>query len=329
MDELNVDLRTAKRRFSMVGFAFVALVAAAILAQLLLLAVEKLIWGEAEPAAGASWWMWLQTFVPMYLVAFPVCFLMLRLGVPARAPERRSLTVRQFLMAIPICFCLMYGGNLVGTLLSLLLSGGTAVNAVQEYAMDQSPLKILVMVILAPLLEELICRKLLIDRIGRYGEKLTVLLSGLIFGLLHQNLFQFFYAFALGAVFAYIYIRTGKLRYTVILHAIINFMGSVIAPFVLSLLDMDAVNRLAGGQGSMEELLAILPGYLVLMAYSGVLLGLSVFGLVLLILKARRLPWKITAEQLPRQQALKAAFVNVGMIVYIALCLVMTVLALL
>ena len=33
MDEMNVDLRTARRRFSLVGFAFSALIAVALLAQ--------------------------------------------------------------------------------------------------------------------------------------------------------------------------------------------------------------------------------------------------------------------------------------------------------
>ena len=149
------------------------------------------------------------------------------------------------------------------------------------------------MVILAPLLEELICRKLLIDRTVRYGEKLSVLMSGLIFGLLHQNLFQFFYAFALGSVFAYVYVRTGRIRYTIILHAIVNFLGAVVAPAVLSVLNMDALEKLEAGEISVELLMEILPGYLVLMAYSTVLMGLSVFGLVLLILKLRgKLLWK-------------------------------------
>jgi hypothetical protein len=223
----------------------------------------------------------------------------------------------------------MYGGNLVGTVLSMLLSGGQAVNGIQEFAMDQSPLKILVMVVLAPLLEELICRKLLIDRIGQYGEKLAVLMSGLIFGLLHQNLFQFFYAFALGAIFAYIYIRSGKLRYTVIFHAIINFMGAVIAPFVTSLVDWEAIEQLGTGQEIQpEQMLEILPGYLAMQAYTMVLIGLSILGLVLLIIKLRKLDWTPMPRQLPRKEALKAAFVNAGMIVYIVLCLIMMVLAL-
>lgn len=325
MDETQARLRGTRRSYCVAGFSFVLLFAVANLAQL---AMELVFRGpQWNWLTKYSWWTWVSAFAPMYLFAFPAGILLLHV-IPGKAPEDQRLTPKQFWTLIPICFCLMYAGNLVGTLLSLLLSGGQAVNQIEDLAMDHSPLKILVMVILAPVLEELICRKLLIDRTVRYGEKLSVLMSGLIFGLLHQNLYQFFYAFALGSLFAYVYVRTGRVRYTMILHAIVNFLGSVVAPAIVSLVDMEAINELSAGNASIELLMEILPGYAVLMLYSMALMGVSVFGLVLLIIKARRLVWKEAAQQLPRKMSLKAAFLNAGMIVYILICLIMTVLAL-
>ncbi len=327
MDEQNYDLRQARRSFSRIGFSFSALLAAAFLGQLLLSFLPVAIWGEEEVLSQTSWWKWVLSFVPMYLLAFPTCYLVIK-KLPTHPIEKRTLTKKQFLTLIPICFCLMYAGNLVGNILSLLLSWGRAENALNNFAMDQSPLKILVMVILAPTLEELICRKVLIDRSRHFGEKNCVLLSGLIFGLLHQNLYQFFYAFALGCVFAYVYIRTGRLRYSVILHMLINFMGSVIAPFVLSNVDLTFLETLITGEATMEQVYGFLPGFLLMMGYSMVLMGLSVFGLVLLIIKRRSLTWQETPEHLPQGTAFKTTWCNPGMIVYTLLCLVMIVLAL-
>lgn len=325
MDDSAIRLRSARRSYSLVGFAFSILIFVAVGTQLLFLLLPQ--WLGWDAITEKSWWIWVCSFAPMYLFAFPACFLLLRL-LPVKGPERQSLKPKQFWTLIPISFCLMYAGNLVGNLLSMILSGGQAVNAIESYAMDRSPLKILVMVILAPLLEELICRKLLIDRTVRYGEKLSVLMSGLIFGLLHQNLFQFFYAFALGSLFAYVYIRTGRVRYTVILHAIINFMGAVVAPAMLTLMDMNTLNEMTAAEFSPEILWTVIPGYLVFMAYSTMLMGLSVFGLVLLIIKARRMIWIEKEQQLGRKPALKVAFINAGMIIYILICLVEIVLAL-
>lgn len=326
MDETTTLVRRTRRSYSLVGFGFTLLSVVAITVQLLMLYLPGMIMGEGDRLSGTSLWMWLCSSVPMYLFAFPACFLMLQV-LPAQAPEKRSLTKKQFFLLLPMCACLMYGGNLVGTLLSLLLSWGKADNALMGYAMDNSPLKLLVMVILAPTLEELICRKLLIDRTVRYGEKLSVLMSGLIFGLLHQNLYQFFYAFALGTLFAYVYVRTGKIKYTIFLHMIINFLGSVVAPLILSAVDMEALSIMADQGFTMDLFMRILPGYTLLMAYSSALMGVSVWGLVLLIIKCRRLTWS-EGEHLGFKQGLKHALVNVGMIIYILLCLGMCVLAL-
>lgn len=326
MDETMTLIRRTRRSYSLVGFGFTLLSVVALAVQLLMVYVPDWLLGETNAISGSSWWMWLCSSVPMYLFAFPACFLLLQ-ALPAQVPEKRSLSKKQFFLLLPMCACLMYGGNLIGTVLSLLLSWGKADNALMGYAMDNNPLKILVMVILAPTLEELICRKLLIDRTVRYGEKLSVLMSGLIFGLLHQNLYQFFYAFALGTLFAYVYVRTGKIKYTIVLHMIINFLGSVVAPLILSVVDMEALTAMTTEGFTMELFLRILPGYSLLMAYSSVLMGVSVWGLVLLIIRSRRLIWN-QGEHLPFKRGLKYSFLNTGMIIYTLLCLAMMVLAL-
>jgi hypothetical protein len=93
--------------------------------------------------------------------------------------------------------------------------------------------------ICAPFGEELIFRKLLLDRTRGYGETASILLSGLLFGLFHGNLFQFFYAFILGMILAYIYLRSGKYLWCVAMHAVINFIGSVVMSAVQDLLPTD------------------------------------------------------------------------------------------
>ncbi len=331
MNESTYSPAPAKKVFSRIGLALCAILAITFVVQLILLTVPMIIWGENNWMSTSSWGMWLSTFIPLYLVAIPVGLLIMR-KLPAQAPQDNKLGVKNFFVFLPICFCLMYSGNIIGTALSGLLSGGTAENALTDYIMDSNPLKIAFIVILAPLLEELVCRKQIIDRTRQYGEKTAVFLSALTFGLLHQNLFQFFYAFALGLVFAYIYIRTGRLRYPVILHSIINFMGSVVAPWILSLEGMEALSNV-NPNATPAEMMAlyqeILPAMAIFLLYTLLLLGLSIAGLVLLILKCRQLVWKEAAEQLPKGAGFKTVYLNVGMILYILICIATTVLALL
>ena len=123
-----------------------------------------------------------------------------------------------------------------------------------DYVMGNPLYSILVMVILAPVLEEYIFRKLLIDRLSKYGELTAMLFSATVFGLFHMNFFQFFYAFGLGLLFAYIYTRTRNLLYPVLLHMIINFQGSVLAPWLLSSVDLELITALESGAAATEDI---------------------------------------------------------------------------
>jgi membrane protease YdiL (CAAX protease family) len=76
--------------------------------------------------------------------------------------------------------------------------------------------------VLAPLVEELVCRCFLyraLDR--RHGWLVAMLGSSLVFGLLHPH---FAAAFVSGIVFACLYRRTGSLWAPIAVHSVFNFM---------------------------------------------------------------------------------------------------------
>ena len=77
-------------------------------------------------------------------------------------------------------------------------------------------------------MEELLFRKLLLDRVSVFGDRTAILLSGVVFGLAHGNFYQFFYAFGLGSIFAWVYLRTRRIRFSILLHVLINFCGSIL-----------------------------------------------------------------------------------------------------
>lgn len=317
MEDGLFDYSPARKAHSTIGFALTVII--------LLASVLQVLWfllpGEDSWMVNSSWGYWLGSFLPLYLVALPIGLLLLK-RLPAQTPEDHKLPGSAFWVLIPVCFFLMYTGNLLGTILSMILSGGNAENAVLDYAMDTNPIKVLFLVILAPLLEEYLCRKVIIDRTRRYGEKVAVVFSAMVFGLLHQNFFQFFYAFALGLVFAYVYIRTGRLRYSVLLHGLINFMGGVLAPLLLSMVEnTGSVNLDANTseEAILEAYRTVLPAMMLNTLYSLALIGLSIAGLVLLIVHRKKLLWKEAEYQLPGRRV-RTVYLNAGMIVYLLLC---------
>ena len=49
-----------------------------------------------------------------------------------------------------------------------------------------------------------------------------------MFMLMHGNIIQYPYAFAVGAVCAWVYLQTGSIWTTILLHAAVNFVGGVL-----------------------------------------------------------------------------------------------------
>lgn len=308
--------KEAKKHFSKLGLSAFVMLGLDVAAQLLLVGVVNTVWPQWLEY---TWGMWLVTFAPLYLVAIPIGLLLLR-KVPAKPLEKHDLKPGRYLVTAIICVFMMYAGNILGNIITSLLRllpGIAAENPIMGYAADNALLpKVLFMVILAPIIEEYIFRKQLIDRMHIYGEKLAVMTSALIFGLFHGNLSQFFYAFALGLVFGYVYLKTGKLRYSIGLHMFINFLGSVIAPlFVEKIAALDTMETM-----DMAALEAILPWLLGFVAYALVLIGLAIAGLVLLCINQRKVSFATAELELPKGSRFKTVYLNVGMILFVIGC---------
>ena len=322
---MNTTTITPRKQFSRLGLGAFVILAAANVLQLILGVVLALVYPDG---GRPSWLVWLLTFAPMYLVAVPLGLLVIRTA-PAAPRERHSLKPGQFIVVAIISIFMMYAGNLLGQiLLSLLQSafGASSQNPVESYAMDGAVwLKVLFMVILAPIIEEFVFRKQMIDRMNRYGERLAVVTSALIFGLFHGNLSQFFYAFTLGLVFGYVYLRTGKLRYSVGLHMFINFLGSTVGPALLQHIDLDALDAVdTSDPAALSAMLS--PGLLLFVVYVLCMLGLAVAGLALLCVKRRSIHFDTAEAELPKGTRFKTVYLNVGMLLLIASCLLSIVL---
>lgn len=170
------------------------------------------------------------TMLPLYCIGMPVLAFLIR-QLPATPVTKHKLSLGQWFTAFCICYGLMYASNLLGVFTTEIignLKGGTVENIVAELLSDISPWSAIpFMVILAPIFEELIFRKLIIDRTVKYGEGIAILVSATLFALFHGNLNQFAYAVVLGLFWGFLYVKTGTVKYTIFMHMSINFLGSV------------------------------------------------------------------------------------------------------
>ena len=91
---------------------------------------------------------------------------------------------------------------------------------------------ILSVVVCAPVLEEILFRGLIFESCReRFGSGVAVLVSALLFGLVHGVPVQIINAFVVGLIFGYIYLRTGSLLSVILLHVVNNGIAYISLAF--------------------------------------------------------------------------------------------------
>lgn len=228
------------RTFSRIGWAYMAMLACSQAgAMLLSLGVQALARGGSEAMISfmqSGWYVWLLTDIATYGMGLPVLLLIIHRVPTQSGLSRKRVTPKQFGGLVLVCYAAAYLLNLVGLGLTALISlvKGSPVNNILQSAVNSSDprLTFLFGVLIAPALEEYVFRGILLDKLRGYGEGLCIFASGLFFGLFHANLNQLPYAFALGAIFAYVVLRTGTILWSVLLHMIVNFFGITVTSAV-------------------------------------------------------------------------------------------------
>ena len=233
--ERALRLRGHRERFSRLGWALVAQMAAMLAVQTaLLLAAQAL----APVLAGSGVFLWLVSVLSAYGAGVPAAWLVLRGTEEAPPQPGAPLGPGRFFRSYLAGLGLMYLVNLATlALMGLvgLLRGQTVENPVDNMADYPLVLNLLLGCVIAPVCEEYLFRGLLLNRLRPYGERFAVWASALCFGLFHGNFSQFFYACAIGVLFAGVVLKTGRLRQAMLLHALINFVGTGLIPLLSGL----------------------------------------------------------------------------------------------
>lgn len=328
MEATSLDLKEGRRCFSRLGFgAFVMLALGSVLQAALAGALSVFLLRSDQSLP--SWAIWAATFAPLYCVAIPAGLLVMR-GVPSYPVPQSALGTGRFLRLLPICVFFMYAGNLLGVAVTSalgMLLGNEVENPLLDYAMGGGPflVKLLIFAVLAPLVEELVFRRALIRRMRIYGERTAVVTAALMFALFHGNLSQFFYAFALGLLFGYIYLKTDRMRYSVALHIFANLLGSIVAPALLERADLDALDtaQLTSDPAALQALLT--PELTAFLAFAAALVLISLLGLILFFTGLKRIEFLEAERELPREARFRTVWCGAGMILYVLISLVLIV----
>lgn len=271
------------------------------------------------------------TMLPMYIISVPITIFVLR-TLPAKQIEKKKMSVGQWILAFLICYGGMYVSNIIGVILTQIIGvikGSPVTNGMFEVATSSNiPVNFFIMVICAPIAEEILFRKLLIDRTVKYGEATAVLFSGLLFGLFHGNLNQFAYAFTLGLFFGFIYVKTGNVRYTIYLHMLINFISSILGVLVLKFVGEDFLSAMSDPAMVTAYMLEHMGTVLFYFAYAFLLVALAIAGVIILIVNLKKIRFSKGEVVIPKGKRFSSTIVNIGMGLYFIFWIVMIIIQL-
>lgn len=219
-----METRMQRKDFSSLGLRM--LIGAVLMTVVQLISQAAVIGNKPEWAGNINIGLAV-TMIPLYVIGYPVTFLIMKKSDTGRL-EKHRMGPGQFILAFMMAYGLMIVGNIIGLIVTAVIGfikGEPVGNALLSVISEGNIwISAIYTVLLAPVFEEILFRKLICDRMVQYGQRTAIIISGLMFGLFHMNFNQFFYAAFLGAFFAFIYVKTGNLKYTIGLHMVVNFL---------------------------------------------------------------------------------------------------------
>jgi membrane protease YdiL (CAAX protease family) len=249
--------KSARKIFNLTGLALFILIAAHF-------AIGKsvviLLYSRFPVLMSENWFYWVLSYGAYFLIGFPLAFFVLRKipnyeNIDIQHNEQSNETVNELnynpfdapsvqqSVQLPAQDflegergLLLFGMISLSFIINLLtigimalvskISGRVIVNPGLAPLTEGIPLlSFLTIVIIGPIMEELLFRKLLYKKLAVFDGKIYIFVSATLFAFYHINFFQLFYTFALGVVFAWLTFRIKSIRYSLAFHMVLNLLS--------------------------------------------------------------------------------------------------------
>ena len=240
-------------------------------------------------------------FTLPFIIAFKVFKIRISDLISFAKPEKKTL-LPYFFFGIGFCSFANIASSVAGGIFS---SFGI------EYNVDfpEGPkgilgfiISVIATVITPALVEEFACRGLILGRLRKHGDGFAIMVSAILFGVVHSNFEQIPFAFLVGLVLGFITVKSGSIWPAVIVHAYNNFV-SVAFDYLLSSLSSEIQNIIY-----------------TLFLIANLLVG--IIGVLLLKDNTKAYSLDISSCKLSEKEKYKYFFRNALIIIFIAICLV-------
>ncbi|GEM_PF-2939991 len=285
----------------------------------------------------------------LYLAFIPLGWLILRYVPKAsgKIANNGNAGFGLFIILLSVCVELAIVGMYLGNMADAAVSAASGSEVIDLDYVGASPLGMglyfLLILLIVPVVEEFFFRKALLDILKTWGSRPAILLSAFFYAAFHGNLTQFFYSFGLGLVLSYAYLRTGKLRYPLLIHFVFNLLFSAI-PIAseVFLCPAETVSQLQeavetwimslyADYGTLQAVLTenpgIIPAYAVNAVISMITLGLAIGGAAVLFFSKNRVRRFRGDRRLRGKDIGDRVFMAPGIMLFLLCSIILTVLS--
>ena len=298
--------KTAKHAYSRLGIGMLIFM----LGQLVFPALLSFLINALFPGATQNAILrFMITYGSMYLLGLPLMRLFLK-GLPDAPPpmlQGERMRLQTVLTLFPVLYAVTIAVNLLGSQLERLLGKEVTVTT-GELLETGMPIWLLgvMSLLIAPVMEELVFRRMTYQKAAGYGAMPYIIWSSIAFGLFHLNFTQTLYAAALGLFLAVVMLRTGSVRYSILLHLMVNATG-----FLGTLASVNT--DLSNPQAELPVLMGVFGLLMMVLLVAGLVLGISLLN--------RLLRWHRQSPNRRQPVRLRDAVCNPGSILYGAVCM--------
>ena len=221
---------------------------------------------------------WIFSLV-QYLVFFPILFIVAKINLKTKIPEfftkpkvGAGYIVRWTIISMAAVYVVSFLFSIFFAIVEAMgfyvnNSSGITPQSIPEYI-----IYMLVVVICAPLFEEILFRGYIMTSLTKYGQWFAVITSGILFGLFHLNHQQMFYAAAFGIILGFVDIKAQSILPSIFAHFCVNsfsFISSTVNSFI-------SAEDGSGISGSPAALLinGLLNVFIITVIIAGIVLGI-------------------------------------------------------
>lgn len=140
----------------------------------------------------------------------------------------RGEAVRWSIIGVFLVFAAQYAAALIEMFVLGIEPGSENTETIVEYA-KAFPAFIIVISVIGPILEEVVFRLIIFGALfKRFGFWIAGFASSLIFAAVHMDFTHLLVYTAMGFVFAYLYVKTGRILVPIVAHVALNLFVAVV-----------------------------------------------------------------------------------------------------